>query len=423
MPSLSHLILTAALLLTAITAAPRVHAQDLPKPPAEGPAPLPPVPQPLPPNPKVFDITRVRNGIDVPYLVTFPPGYQPGPAYPVLIYFGDGEQDRAAVLNQLEQWEKPAGERRWVLVGIAKPVQGVASLTSIPAESWQGVLEEIGRILPAEGDGYMLAGTGKGGEAALYLAAQAPQKTRAVVSIGAGADESFMGTIAALKDTPVKFITASEDSKARTAVDRTLTTLRKAGSKWAHPCNTVGTSVKPKDAADLMFNALPSMAARHAPKWGDVEPPAHKPGMHPLPNYPELAAINQVLDDLHDAAAKADEARYFALYDEGAVFLGTDATERWTLEEFRAFAHPYFAKGKAWTYTPVKDGRFITIEGQNKDVAWFDEKLENAKLGLCRGSGVLVKVDGSWKIKQYNLTMLIPNAIAEEVAQKAREVK
>ena len=55
-------------------------------------------------------------------------------------------------------------------------------------------------------------------------------------------------------------------------------------------------------------------------------------------------------------------------------------------------------------------------------MAWFDEQLENAKLGVCRGSGVLVKADGAWKIKQYNLTMLVPNEIAEDVAKQSSRV-
>jgi hypothetical protein len=52
------------------------------------------------------------------------------------------------------------------------------------------------------------------------------------------------------------------------------------------------------------------------------------------------------------------------------VFLGTDATERWDLAAFREFAHPYFAKGKAWTFVP----RRHVILSPAGDVAWFDEK-------------------------------------------------
>ncbi|GIT36535.1 MAG: hypothetical protein Ct9H300mP6_04030 [Gammaproteobacteria bacterium] len=33
-----------------------------------------------------------------------------------------------------------------------------------------------------------------------------------------------------------------------------------------------------------------------------------------------------------------------------AVFLGTDKTERWTIEEFKTYAKPAFADGHGWTY-------------------------------------------------------------------------
>lgn len=117
------------------------------------------------------------------------------------------------------------------------------------------------------------------------------------------------------------------------------------------------------------------------------------------------AAVAHVLDDWHDAAAKVDEERYFAHFALGAVFLGTDAKERWTVPEFRAYAHPHFAKGKAWTMRATR--REITFLGT---VAWFDEDLDTARLGPARGSGVLVKDDaGHWKIAHYNLSIPIPN--------------
>ena len=46
------------------------------------------------------------------------------------------------------------------------------------------------------------------------------------------------------------------------------------------------------------------------------------------------------------AAAHAHEPRYFAHFAPEAVFLGTDAAERWDLGAFRAYAHPHFAQGK-----------------------------------------------------------------------------
>lgn len=125
--------------------------------------------------------------------------------------------------------------------------------------------------------------------------------------------------------------------------------------------------------------------------------------------------IATLLDAFHRAASEADEARYFGYFDEDAVFLGTDATERWTKAQFQAYAHPYFAKGKAWSFHATR--RAITVAPDGK-TAWFDEDLATPNLGPCRGSGVLVLKDGVWKIAQYNLAFTVPNGVAKDV--KAR---
>lgn len=127
-------------------------------------------------------------------------------------------------------------------------------------------------------------------------------------------------------------------------------------------------------------------------------------------------AVNAVIDGLHAAAAAADEPRYFSYFSADAIFLGTDSTERWTREQFRTWAHPYFASGKGWKYETTS--RWISF-GPDRRVAWFDELLQNATLGTCRGSGVLLQqADGSWKIAQYNLSIPIPNDLADEVAKR-----
>ena len=127
--------------------------------------------------------------------------------------------------------------------------------------------------------------------------------------------------------------------------------------------------------------------------------------------------ISKLLDELHAAASKADGERYFALFAPKAVFLGTDATERWPIEEFKAYATKRFATGTGWTYTLVPGTRYISVDG---NIAWFDELLENAKYGTCRGSGVLRKVGDQWKIAQYNLTFTVPNDAAAEVVKVIR---
>ncbi|MCY1017124.1 nuclear transport factor 2 family protein [Pyxidicoccus sp. MSG2] len=127
------------------------------------------------------------------------------------------------------------------------------------------------------------------------------------------------------------------------------------------------------------------------------------------------AAVAAVLDDWHKAAAAADEPRYFGHFTADGVFMGTDATERWTRDEFRAWSKPYFSKGKAWSFKPVK--RFISLSADGT-VAWFDETLDTPNLGPSRGSGVLVKEGNAWKIAQYNLSVPIPNDLMGEVTKR-----
>jgi ketosteroid isomerase-like protein len=131
-------------------------------------------------------------------------------------------------------------------------------------------------------------------------------------------------------------------------------------------------------------------------------------------------AIEAVLDDFHNAASKADEPRYFSHTAPDFIFLGTDATERWDRDGFRAFAHPYFSQGKGWTFTPRE--RHVSVS-QSGDAAWFDEKLDSASYGDCRGSGALRRIGGTWKIAQYNLTIPIPNDLAKDVVRQIREKK
>jgi ketosteroid isomerase-like protein len=116
--------------------------------------------------------------------------------------------------------------------------------------------------------------------------------------------------------------------------------------------------------------------------------------------------IGKVLDAWHLAAANAKEDDYFGHLAEDAIFLGTDATERWDKVAFQKFAHPYFAKGKAWTFSATRRG--IIVSGDGK-LAWFDEDLKTQNMGPCRGSGVLRLEKGAWKIVHYNLTLTIPN--------------
>ena len=130
---------------------------------------------------------------------------------------------------------------------------------------------------------------------------------------------------------------------------------------------------------------------------------------------PAHKSIATVLDDWHLAAAQADEVRYFAHLAEDAVFLGTDASERWTKPAFQAWAHTIFQRGKAWSF---KATRRVVSLSKNGEVAWFDEDLATPNLGPSRGSGVLSKQGGRWRIEQYNLSVPIPNALMKTVKEQ-----
>jgi ketosteroid isomerase-like protein len=123
--------------------------------------------------------------------------------------------------------------------------------------------------------------------------------------------------------------------------------------------------------------------------------------------------VERVVDDWHDAAARADEERYFGHLAGDAIFLGTDATERWTKDAFREYAHPHFARGDAWAFRSVRRAVIFHPDGR---LAWFDEDLETEGLGPARGSGVVrLEPDGAWRIVHYNLAITVPNERFGEV--------
>jgi hypothetical protein len=124
-------------------------------------------------------------------------------------------------------------------------------------------------------------------------------------------------------------------------------------------------------------------------------------------------AIGGVLDAYHAAAAAGDWNTYFDLMSEDGVFLGTDADERWTKLEFRAYA----GNRSGWLYSSVRRNINITPDGMS---AWFDEILDSASYGTSRGTGVLIRTDAGWKISQYHLTLPIPNELAGKVTDEIK---
>lgn len=128
--------------------------------------------------------------------------------------------------------------------------------------------------------------------------------------------------------------------------------------------------------------------------------------------------IDNVITQWHLSAANADYEAYFGAMDSAAVFIGTDITENWTKADFEIMCKPYFDNGSVWDFEALERNIYLSA---SKDFAWFDESL-NTWMGLCRGSGVISKVDDEWKIQHYVLSVAISNEIVRQVIELKYEI-
>ena len=127
--------------------------------------------------------------------------------------------------------------------------------------------------------------------------------------------------------------------------------------------------------------------------------------------------IDSVLDGWHLAASEANYQDYFGKMDSVSVFIGTDATENWTKNQFESFSKPYFDKGKAWSFTTLERNVYVN---DARNFVWFDELLDTW-MGTCRGSGVLEKKNNTWLIKHYVLSVEIPNDDVQAVIKAKKK--
>ena len=124
-------------------------------------------------------------------------------------------------------------------------------------------------------------------------------------------------------------------------------------------------------------------------------------------------AINETLNNWHQAAADAKFDMYFSYMTGNAVFIGTDPTENWQNDAFKNFSKPFFDKGKAWNFSSIQRNIYFS---NDQKTAWFDELL-STQMKICRGSGVLILQKGQWKIAHYVLSIAIPNENTDEIVK------
>lgn len=115
--------------------------------------------------------------------------------------------------------------------------------------------------------------------------------------------------------------------------------------------------------------------------------------------------INFIMDNWHDNAKNANFENYINRISDNGVYIGTDFLENWNKKDFKAFSKPYFDKKETWDFKAIERNIYLS---NDKNTVWFDELL-NTWMGVCRGSGVLVKQKKSWQIKHYVLSVSIPN--------------
>jgi hypothetical protein len=119
----------------------------------------------------------------------------------------------------------------------------------------------------------------------------------------------------------------------------------------------------------------------------------------------DTLSVNIFLNNWHQAAAKADELVFFDSMDENGIYIGTDATECWSRQEFYDWALKYFDRETAWDFRPVSRNIYFSKDGKT---VWFNELLDTW-MGVCRGSGTLHAGTNGWKIDQYHLSVTVPN--------------
>jgi hypothetical protein len=124
-----------------------------------------------------------------------------------------------------------------------------------------------------------------------------------------------------------------------------------------------------------------------------------------------ISDINTFLDNWHKAAGRADSVAYFNAIADDGIYIGTDKSEVWTKQAFQVWSSPYFKSGKTWNFRG--ENRHVYFS-EDRHFAWFDE-LVVSPTSEFRGSGVLVHTETGWRIKQYVLSVMVPNDIYREV--------
>ena len=127
--------------------------------------------------------------------------------------------------------------------------------------------------------------------------------------------------------------------------------------------------------------------------------------------------VNAFVDEWHDDAANARMA-YFDKMAKDGVYIGTDRSELWKRDEFKAWARKYFERKSAWSFKATRRNVYASSD---KSLIWFDELLDTPNMGPCMASGVIRKTAKGFEIVHYQLSMAVPNEVAGQVSRLIAE--
>ncbi|MDB5747218.1 MAG: hypothetical protein JWP72_2066 [Massilia sp.] len=126
--------------------------------------------------------------------------------------------------------------------------------------------------------------------------------------------------------------------------------------------------------------------------------------------------VNAFVDRWHADAAHSRPAFFDKIARDG-VYIGTDKTERWRRDEFKAWARPHFKRKSAWAFKPLR--RNINFS-EDQSIIWFDELLDT-QMGICQASGVIRRKGNRFEIVHYQLSMAIPNEVGSQVTRLIKD--
>lgn len=147
-------------------------------------------------------------------------------------------------------------------------------------------------------------------------------------------------------------------------------------------------------AALALLLSVPAAAA---------EPPA-TPAV--VPDTAFVRQVNAFVDGWHDDAAHTRPAYFDKIAPQG-VYIGTDKSEIWTRDQFKAWARPFWERKKAWAFTAQKRNVYYSPD---RRYVWFDEQL-STQMGTCQASGVLRNTGDGFLVEHYQLSLAVPNAL------------